>query len=155
MRNCDNCLYLDKENSSCMHKDSAICNMLSKNYSLWSPIPADKLSPSLRRIVVHNIPFEVPEPTRLDHLEQALSMSQEYAQELLEANARLTERNSALNDEIECHVETILQLKEEKRQNPVCPDCGAAMVKTRIEHDDCSGWFSGWGCECEYNPEAQ
>ena len=49
-------------------------------------------------------------------LQQALSMSQEYAQELLGANARLTERNSILNDEIECHVETILQYKEEKQK---------------------------------------
>ena len=30
----------------------------------------------------------------------------------------------------------------------ICPDCGAKMIKTAIECDDCSGWMVGWLCEC-------
>ena len=36
--------------------------------------------------------------------------------------------------------------------SPICPDCKSIMVKTHIEHEDGSGWFSGWGCECQYEP---
>jgi hypothetical protein len=42
--------------------------------------------------------------------------------------------------------------KAEIDKRPTCPDCKAVMVKTRIELDDGSGWFSGWACECEYKP---
>lgn|GEM_PF-1617951 len=33
---------------------------------------------------------------------------------------------------------------------PICPDCKAVMVKTHIELEDGSGWFTGWGCDCKY-----
>jgi len=37
---------------------------------------------------------------------------------------------------------------------PICPDCKTIMVKTRIELSDGSGWFSGWGCDCKYEPKS-
>jgi len=37
-----------------------------------------------------------------------------------------------------------------KNKRPICPDCKAVMVKTHIELDDGSGWWSGWSCECEH-----
>ena len=37
---------------------------------------------------------------------------------------------------------------------PICPDCKAVMVKTHIELDDGSGWFTGWACECKYDDKA-
>jgi hypothetical protein len=36
---------------------------------------------------------------------------------------------------------------------PICPDCKQVMVKTHIELEDGSGWFTGWACECEYEGE--
>ena len=36
---------------------------------------------------------------------------------------------------------------------PICPDCKQVMVKTNIELSDGSGWFTGWGCECRYEPK--
>ena len=36
---------------------------------------------------------------------------------------------------------------------PICPDCKAVMVKTHIELEDGSGWFTGWACECKYKGE--
>ena len=36
----------------------------------------------------------------------------------------------------------------------ICPDCGAKMMKTAIQHDDCSGWMVGWLCECEKDDES-
>lgn len=36
---------------------------------------------------------------------------------------------------------------------PICPDCKQVMVKTHIELGDKSGWFSGWGCGCKYEPK--
>ena len=43
--------------------------------------------------------------------------------------------------------------KAEADNRPICPDCKTVMVKTHIELEDGSGWFSGWGCECEYEPD--
>ena len=37
---------------------------------------------------------------------------------------------------------------------PICPDCKTIMVKTHIELSDGSGWFSGWGCDCKYEPKS-
>ena len=42
--------------------------------------------------------------------------------------------------------------KAEVDNRPICPDCKAVMVKTHIELEDGSGWFTGWACECEYEP---
>jgi hypothetical protein len=36
---------------------------------------------------------------------------------------------------------------------PICPDCKQVMVKTHIELEDGSGWFTGWACECKYEGE--
>lgn len=44
-------------------------------------------------------------------------------------------------------------IESNKSRDPICPDCNEGMVKTHIEHDDGSGWFSGWGCGCKY-PES-
>ena len=37
---------------------------------------------------------------------------------------------------------------------PICPDCKTIMVKNHIELSDGSGWFSGWGCDCKYEPKS-
>lgn len=38
--------------------------------------------------------------------------------------------------------------------HPICPDCKQVMVKTHIELENKSGWFSGWGCGCRYEPKS-
>lgn len=43
----------------------------------------------------------------------------------------------------------------EKDNRPICPDCKTVMVKTHIELEDGSGWFTGWGCECIYEPKPE
>jgi len=40
-----------------------------------------------------------------------------------------------------------------KDTRPACPDCKQVMVKTHIELNDNSGWFTGWGCGCKYEPK--
>jgi len=42
-----------------------------------------------------------------------------------------------------------------KDARPICPDCKTIMVKTHIELDDDSGWFSGWVCDCKYEPNTE
>ena len=37
---------------------------------------------------------------------------------------------------------------------PICPDYKTIMVKTHVELGDGSGWFSGWGCDCKYEPKS-
>jgi len=37
---------------------------------------------------------------------------------------------------------------------PICPDCKTIMAKTHTELSDGSGWFSGWGCDCKYEPKS-
>ena len=34
------------------------------------------------------------------------------------------------------------------RKLPVCPDCGAEMVKARVENEE-GDWSRHWLCECE------
>lgn len=36
---------------------------------------------------------------------------------------------------------------------PVCPHCGAEMVKEAIQLSDLSGWTVGWSCECTEDEE--
>lgn len=38
---------------------------------------------------------------------------------------------------------------------PVCPDCGAAMVKAHVQLEDGSGWIVGWLCECAHEEETR
>lgn len=34
-----------------------------------------------------------------------------------------------------------------------CPDCDDVLVKTRIQYEDLSGWFSAWTCGCQGDQE--
>lgn len=38
-------------------------------------------------------------------------------------------------------------------RKPICPHCGAEMLKVAIQNHDCSGWIVGWTCNCEPDQE--